>query len=449
MTKNYILDTNVLLQDPNSVFNFHENNLIIPIGVIEEIDKFKKDQGELGKNAREISRTLDKLSLSGDLKQGVDLENGFGGILRVYYNGNLHSYYKETNVDLHVIYVADQLSKLEPENQCVIVSIDNNVRIRARALGLCAENYENPMVKDVIDNGYAFVICPNDILDKLIMDQKISIFEIQDSLISVGIFNLYPNFYLAIEPETEIRKGKKDYTLAKVSYCGNFIEVLKPLRAGMRISPKNIEQTFVMDALLDDKIKFVSISGGSGCGKTLLSCCAGNYLVSKTDRYKKFLISRPMVHMGGKDTMGFMPGGIDEKLDPWNSSIYDNFEVMNSSKNKKQDVDGKKIVTENPKIKIEALAYIRGRSIHDQILLVDEAQNLSKLEVKTILTRMGENSKIIINGDNNQIDNYFLNSENNGLVTATECFIGSPLSAHFVLTHGLRSQLSDEASKRM
>ena len=304
--KNYILDTNILLQDPDAIMNFHENTVIIPIGVLEELDRFKKENGDLGRNSREVCRKLDELRELGDLSTGVTLNNGYNGLLKIFYTGSIDSFYKESNVDLQVIQTAQTLKKLEVEHPCVIVTRDVNVRIRANALGLLAENYENKMIKEDIDKGYSELICAHDLINELNLGGKIPISNFGD-LISK---NVSPNFYFILKSDSAMKKqnGEIDNLLAKVSPDGRDIEVLNKLVGGLRLKPKNVEQTFVLDSLLDDRVKLVSIIGSAGSGKTILSCAAGFYLLSKTDRYYKMLVSRPMVPMGNKDTVGFLPG---------------------------------------------------------------------------------------------------------------------------------------------
>jgi len=198
---------------------------------------------------------------------------------------------------------------------------------------------------------------------------------------------------------------------------------------------------------MDDRIKMVSIIGAAGTGKSLLACAAGHYFLTKTDQYYKMLISRPMVPMGNKDTVGFLPGDLNEKMDPWMQPIYDSFEVLIRSK--KEIKDGKEFVRNQKNIKVEVLAYIRGRSINDQYFLLDEAQNTTALEIKTIITRAGEGTKIILTGDIDQIDNPYMDKYSNGLTVATKSFIGSELAAHIVMSKGVRSRLSEEASHRL
>lgn len=444
MTKLYLLDTNVLLTDPEALFNFKENEVIIPIGVLEELDSFKKDHGELGRNSRQVCRNLDALREKGDLSVGVGLDNGVGGKVRIFYTGNANTYYREAHVDFQVLQAAQTLKDKEPQTPCVIVSRDVNVRIRANALGLAAENYENKQVTEEIDKGYSEIIVSHDLINELNENSKLSL----DRFSNFISKDVPPNYYFIMKSDTKSSShGEIDNLLAKVSPDKKNMEVLNKLIGGLRLKPKNVEQTFVLDSLLDERVKLVSIIGSAGSGKTLMAVCVGYYLLSKTDNYNKLLISRPMIPMGNKDTMGFLPGGIEEKLDPWMQPIYDAFEVLMS--NKKDIVDGREFVHQQKNIAIEVLSYIRGRSINDQFLILDESQNTTHLEVKTIITRAGENTKVILTGDIDQIDNPYMDKTSNGLTLATKAFVGSSLASHFVLSKCVRSKLSDEASHRL
>jgi len=431
MIKRYILDTCVLLQDPNAMFHFEDNEVIIPIGVIEELDRFKKESNELGRNARAVSRELDTLRLTGDLREGVPL--ACGGKLKVSYNGNLNSFYKEDNVDLHVIHIAQETVKRDSTIPCIIVSRDVNVRIRANALGLLAEDYKHDKVEeDQIDAGFTELECPIDIIDLLSKEETLI----------VDQFDLfkgyYPNHYFNIK-NAEGKRG----ILGKISSDGLSIVKVNTPNGGLPVRPRNREQTFVLDALLDPNINLVAVSGKAGCGKTLLCVAAGFHLTCNKGEYEKFLVSRPVFPMG-KD-LGFLPGTVDEKLDPWMQPIYDAFDVINKGKS----VDGRKMVMESHKIKVEPLTYIRGRSIHRQFVLIDESQNLSQLEVKTIITRAGEGTKIVFTGDIEQIDNPYIDKYSNGLTAVIEAFKSSGIAAHIVMTRGVRSALAEEATVRM
>ena len=425
-----VLDTCTLLSDPDAIYAFEDNTVIIPIGVIEELDTFKKDQSELGRNARQVSRALDVLRETGDLHEGVKLPSG--GILKVRYNGNLHSLYKEKNVDLHVIHIAQETLKNDPKTPCIIVTKDVNVRIRANALGLKAENYERGAIKkDELDKGYTTINIDVSTFEELVSAKKLALEKVPQ------VKDLPPNYYLIVKKE-----GDKNSLLAKVSHDKTVVKLLIHPPKELKIVAKNKEQSFLLDALLDKDIKLVMVAGKSGTGKTLLAVACAHYLTMVEKAYKRMLVSRPVCPMGKE--MGFLPGEIEDKMLPWLSPIYDALDFIYNFK-----VSGRDIVLENPAIVIEPLAYIRGRSIHDQIMVIDESQNLSPLEVKTIITRAGENTKIILTGDICQIDSPYLDSLSNGLSVAMESFRGSSLAIGLRLEKGVRSALATEASEKL
>ena len=429
MIKNYVLDTNILLLDPNAIFNFEDNTVIIPIGVIEELDKFKKDMTELGRNARETSRSLDQLRAKGNLKDGVKVGEG---TIKVCYNGNLKGYYKESNIDLHVIHIAQERIKLEPDIPCIIVSRDINVRIRADALGLNAESYESDKISHTdTDKGFSEIIVPDEAFLEYADKKKIQKVELTKE-------PLPANHYLIIKSD----EGERKSLLGRVNSSPDMVRKLISCGTKLSIIPKNKEQEFVIDALLDNSIKLVSIVGKAGCGKTLLAIAVGYYLTVMERRYKRLLVSRPIFPMG-RD-LGYLPGTLDEKLDPWMHPIYDAFDVLNKddSKKGKDMIDGINVV-------VEPLTYIRGRSIHDQFLIVDEAQNLTPLEIKTIITRAGEGTKVVLTGDVHQIDNPYIDSLSNGLSVVMAAMKGSSLAASIVMEKGVRSALAEEAANKL
>lgn len=448
--KNFIIDTNVLLQDPEAIYNFEENTVIIPIGVIEELDTFKKDPGALGKNSRQISRQLDVLRKRGNLGEGVTFDDNREGILKVIYNGNLDTYKKETDVDYHVLHVAQVTKANEPNIPCIVISRDINVRLKANALGLGAEDYEANKVCDsvMLDLGYSEVDISRHAFAELSLKDMCDVDMIFDDDETP-----YPNHYMLLKgPEA------KQKMLAKVSNDRKYVLKLEDYPDELKIHPKNKEQSFAMDALLDPSIHLICLIGCAGTGKTLIATAAGEYLVENVLEYEKMLISRPIQPMG-KD-IGFLPGDVNEKLDPWMQPIYDALEIIHGKKtvqqpqtgdkkNKPKPISGKKIATESDKIAIEPLTYIRGRSIHNQFIIVDESQNLSPLEIKTIITRAGEHTKVVLTGDIYQIDNPYMDEKSNGLSVVLEAFKDSAIAAHIVMRDGVRSVLSEEATRRL
>ena len=441
--KNFIIDTNVLLQDPESIFSFEEHTVIIPIGVIEELDTFKRDNGELGRNSRAVSRSLDVYREKGDLRKGVKIDEGREGKIRIIYNGNLGTYRKEKDVDFHVLHIAEKIKSDEPDNECIVISRDINVRLKANALGLQAEDYENGMIKSMeLDSGNSEVSVDRATYATL---YNTDLCDVEDVFDDDAI--PFANHYVLVSGPDESQKKIS----AKVSADRLKIEKIYQCPNEVRVKPINKEQAFVLDALLDPDIYLICLVGRAGTGKTLIATSAGEYLVEQMNYYEKMLISRPVQPMG-KD-IGFLPGDINEKLDPWMQPIYDALEIIYANKrtdNKHvKKVSGKKIAELSDKIFIEPLTYIRGRSIHNQYVIVDEAQNLTLLELKTIITRAGENTKIILTGDIEQIDNPYLDSRTNGLSLVLEAFKDSQYAAHIVMKDGVRSILSEEASHRL
>jgi len=446
--KNFIIDTNVLLQDPEAIFSFGDNTVIIPIGVIEELDNKKKEMNDLGMNSRHVSRKLDEFRKRGDLREGVAISehNPDGGKIRIIYNGNLGTYRKENDVDFHVLHVAEKIKKEEPENECIVVSRDINVRLKANALGLDSDDYVGNKICEsvLLDEGFKEVSVERSIFAALMLKLECDI-----DLVFDDDNTPFPNCYLFVKgPDSD------QELLAKVSICRKRVEVLPSTPESIKIRSKNKEQAFALDALLDPDIDLVCLVGKAGSGKTLLAVAAGVHQVVDRSYFDKMLISRPIMPMG-RD-IGFLPGDIEDKLDPWMKPIYDSLEVIeklsSSTNNKSQKnkvLDGKKIAQESGKIFIESLTHIRGRSIHRQFIIIDEAQNLSPLEVKTIITRAGEGTKIVLTGDVGQIDNPYVDSKSNGLSVVLEAFRDSGVAAHIILSEGVRSRLSEEAANRL
>lgn len=432
MRKNYILDTCVLIHDPNSIFNFEDNTVIIPIGVIEQLDKFKSQLNSAGQSAREVSRSLDFLCKKGDPQEGILSGNG---IIKIRYNGNIDKYFHDKRMDMHVLHIARIMRTEEPETPCIVVSRDVNVRIRAKALGFLAEDYIAENVSfDKVDTGYRDLYLPAEKIDELHKQHFLLIDELDLGEIKT---ELYPNEYLSLFSEID---GKHSI-LGKVS--GNLKEIVTLRSHGYKakINPRNREQRFTMDALLDPDIKLVSVTGPAGTGKTLLAIAAGMDQVNNTI-YERMLVSRPTVPMG-KD-LGYLPGTIDEKLDPWMQPLYDALDIVCNG-----DKNGGKTAQLTGKVVISPLAYIRGRSIHRQYLVVDEAQNLTPLELKTIITRAGEDTKVVLTGDVSQIDNPYINIDSNGLTYVMEAFKSEDLAAHIVMKKGERSRLAEIAAQKL
>lgn len=455
MPKNFVLDTNVLLHDPNAISRFEDNTVIIPIYVIEEIDGFKKQLTELGRNAREVSRLLDDYRELGNLREGVPTPGG--GLLKVAF-----TYTKLENAVLNshtqdnlILAVALQVQEQEPDVPCVFVTKDTNLRVRADVLDLRAENYDNDAVSITeLYPGACEISVTDEMIDELHDDGRLKIdLEVYTPMASNGrdesraaMGRLRPNQYVLLKSIN----GGSQTSLGRVDSTDAAYDVVRPLARKGRddvwgVRPRNKEQAFAIDALLDDDVKLVSLVGKAGTGKTLLAIAAGLRKTTEEQHYQKLVVSRPIFPMG-RD-IGFLPGTVEEKLNPWMRPIFDNVEyLMGLSSADKRAGRGADELIDMGMMEIEPLTYIRGRSIPNQFFIVDEAQNLTPHEIKTILTRIGEGSKLVLTGDPYQIDNPYIDSESNGLTYVVDRFKGQSIFATVTLFKGERSELAELAA---
>jgi PhoH-like ATPase len=431
--KNYILDTNVLLHDPNSILAFKGNNVLIPIEVIEEIDRFKRESSELGQNARTVSRTLDALRAKGHLNKGVKLENG--GILRIIFhenNGQNGSPFGNNTVDSRIVGLSLTVHKAEPKTPAILVTKDINLRIKADTLGLPAEDYETDRV--LLTELYTGMI------EITVSAEKMSRFRVEGELDLNGHGTYFPNEYCTLMEET----NPKRTALTKVDASGVKVVPILDCRDGVwGIKPRNREQHFAFDALLDDRIKLVTLMGKAGTGKTLMAMAAGLKRTVLDREFRRLVVARPTVSMGRE--LGFLPGSLEEKLNPWMQPIHDALELL-SDLNMGSDHRRSTDLMRSGTIVVEALSYIRGRSIAHQFMVIDEAQNLTPLEVKTIITRVGQGTKIIFTGDPYQIDNPYVDSSSNGFNYIISKFRDQTIAAHIELQKGERSELAELAA---
>jgi PhoH-like ATPase len=434
--KNYILDTNVLLHDPNSLLSFAENNVLIPIEVIEEIDRFKRESTELGQNARGVSRMLDSFRGQGRLSEGVKLPTG--GKLKIVFqrNGNGHvngdAALNANTVDNRILTLASGIQKAQPRNATILVSKDINLRIKADALGLQAEDYETDRV--FIKDLYTGMI------ELTVPQQQIASFRANSELELKPGKKYFPNEYCALIDETNPKKA----ALAKVDATGTKLVPIVDCREGVwGIKPRNREQHFAFDALLDDRVKLVTLMGKAGTGKTLLAMAAGLKRTVLDREFRRLVVARPTISMGKE--LGFLPGSLEEKLAPWMQPIHDALEMLgdlNMGHEHRRSGD----LMRSGMIVVEALSYIRGRSIANQFMIIDEAQNLTPLEAKTIITRVGHGTKIIFTGDPYQIDNPYVDSSSNGFNYVVSRFRSESVAAHIELAKGERSELAELAA---
>ncbi|GIP20500.1 PhoH family protein [Paenibacillus sp. J22TS3] len=440
MKKIFVLDTNVLLHDPNAIFAFEEHEVVIPAVVLEEIDSKKRNPEEIGRNARVVSRLLDGLREKGQLHSGVTLDQG--GTLKVELNHKsfvkVQEMFGEVTNDNRILAVAlnyhlEEQQSLNPR-AVILVSKDVLVRIKADVLGVPTQDYLTDRTAGPGDlySGYSHIKVHPSIIDNFYTYRSLQIH-------TLGLnFALYPHEFVILKDEmgtgkSALLKVNEDVTQLEPLYMSN-----EPVWG---ISARNAQQRMALELLLNDDIPLVTITGKAGTGKTLLTLAAGLLKTEDEHKYKKLLIARPVVPMG-KD-IGYLPGEKEEKLRPWMQPIYDNLEYLFDTK-KAGDID--KILMGLGSIQVEALTYIRGRSIPGQFIIIDEAQNLTRHEVKTIVSRVGEGSKIVLVGDPEQIDHPYLDSSSNGLTYLVERFQREGISGHITLEKGERSKLAQVAA---
>jgi PhoH-like ATPase len=430
--KNYILDTNVLLHDPDSLLNFADNNVLIPIEVIEEIDRFKRESTELGQNARTVSRMLDGFRGEGRLSEGVKLPTGGKLKIAFHKNGDGAPGFNSHTVDNRILALAASVQKAQPKQAAILVSKDINLRIKADALGLLAEDYETDRVfiRDLYTGMTEIAVSAD----------KMAAFRADGELELNGSKQYFANEYCSLTDET----NPKRTALTKVDATGKKLLPILDCREGVwGIKPRNREQHFAFDALLDDRIKLVTLMGKAGTGKTLIAMAAGLKRTVLDREFRRLVVARPTISMGKE--LGFLPGSLDEKLAPWMQPIHDALEML-SDLNMGHDHRRSADLMRSGSIVVEALSYIRGRSIANQFMIIDEAQNLTPLEAKTIVTRVGAGTKIIFTGDPYQIDNPYVDSSSNGFNYIVSKFKGVALAAHIELQKGERSELAEIAA---
>ena len=436
--KTFVLDTNVLLHDPRALLKFEDNDVVIPIYVIEEIDRFKKDLSELGRNARHVSRTLDEYRCTGHLRDGVGLPGG--GTLRVAFTDKQlpPEVTNTSSQDNAILAVAlDIQCSTEDGSPTVSVSKDVNLRIRADALGLKAEDYESDRVSlDELYAGWEEVAVPAGSLGAFYKGGGLELPTIRGN-------GHAPNEYVQLADEA----SPHHTALGKVDLDRGCVLPLIPIPPdgvwGLRA--RNREQHFALDALFNDRVKLVTLVGKAGTGKTLLALACALHKTAEEHVFQRCLVSRPIFPLG-RD-IGYLPGDIEQKLNPWMQPIFDNLDLlMGLSPSDKRRGRGPHEFIDMGVLAIEPLTYIRGRSIPNQFMIVDEAQNLTPHEIKTILTRVGDDTKIVFTGDPYQVDNPYVDSASNGLTYMVNKFRAEDIAAHVTLTKGERSDLAELAA---
>ena len=433
--KNFVLDTNVLLHDPDCIFQFGDNTVVIPIVVIEEVDTFKKNPSELGRNARQVSRHIDALRTRGSLIEGVKLPEREKGMLKVVVcNTALPSGHAISHeADSLIMSTALQVQN-ETKAPTVLITMDTNLRIRANALGLDSVDYDTEDIAiDELYPGSTEMDVPQGSITELYDRRALSIEGLCDTPRQVNEYVM-------------LREGART-ALTRLNAQGE-LEPIYPLKDSVwGIRPRNREQHYALDACLREDIKLVTLVGKAGTGKTLLALAAGLAKVTDEEVYQRLLCSRPVMPMG-RD-IGFLPGDIDDKLRPWMQPIHDNVELLltlGSRRDKSKRSRGATELIDMGLLEVEPLTYIRGRSLPNQYMVIDEAQNLTPHEVKTILTRAGEGTKVVLTGDPFQIDNPYVDSASNGLTYLVERFKGESIAATVTLSKGERSPLAEIAS---
>lgn len=459
MKKTFVLDTNVLLSDPNSLHSFDDNDLIIPMAVLEELDAHKSRQDEVGRNARQVSRELDNMRISGgSLVNGVQLVSG--GLLKVVSVGTdalaiCPPELKTAKVDNLII--AFMLSlKNSPEASlaaAVLVSKDINVRIKCDSLGIKCDDYLKMRITSdaqMFYKGVSVVQVEAALVDQLFIEGEVSTGE-------AGLVDkkLYPNEIVII------KNVNGEQTKSAVTRCvDNKLQPIGKIDSVSGLKPRNKEQNFSLDLLLDPDVKLITLVGPSGTGKTLLALAAALYQLKPMAGtgargiYEKLIVTRPIQPIG-KD-IGFLPGTLEEKMEPWIAPIRDNLNFLMGSNNgnnprRRKSALGDEtylsLLQQSGIVEIEAITFIRGRSIPNAFIVIDEAQNLSMHELKTIITRAGDGTKIVLTGDIEQIDNVHVDAYTNGLTYAIEKFKEYPIAGHVTLLKGERSQLATIASQ--
>ena len=425
----------MLLFDPMAINKFGKNTVFIPLIVIEELDRFKKDQNENGRNARHFSRIVDDLRSQGPLSHGVGLTNGGKLIISL----DKHTKGKYDVIDISIPdnrILSSALALKEEKKNVTLISKDINLRLKSDMLGLNAEDY-GP--KDVtIDDLYTGNRLYEVEVQRLVEFEKNRFLALSEKEYA----EINPNEYLIVCEQGNDRHR----ALGRYSFDKKGIVPLIPIREGVwGIYPKNTEQQFAFDALLNDEVKLVTLVGKAGTGKTLLAIAAGLEKTINDETFHRLLVSRPVQPMG-KD-LGYLPGDVNEKLAPWMQPIFDNMDFL-FGQQRGLHSSWEELINQGL-LHVEPLTYIRGRTIPNQYLIIDEAQNLSPHEVKTIITRAGEGTKIVLTGDCEQIDSPYLDSVNNGLAYVVDRLKNEKITAHTNLKVGERSELSEIASKRL
>jgi PhoH-like ATPase len=425
--KRFLLDTNVLIHDPNSIEVFADNEVIISISILDELDQIKTRPDEKGRNARAVIRRLDELRAFGSLNTGVRIPSG--SLIRVELNhlATLSSALSDS-VDNRLIRTAIGLQQEDPIRSVIVVTKDINLRVKCDALGIVVQDYEKDKLAktpDALYSGFETLNVLSSVIDEL-YGQKI---------IDIDVFEKYPNKFILLQSLD--RPGHSG--IGRLTKEGR-LKVVNPPNGAWGIVPRNLEQKMALNLLMDNSVKLVTLVGRAGSGKTLLAAATALHQTVETKTFQRALLSRPIQPMG-RD-IGFLPGTVEEKLAPWMAALNDNLELLFS-----RDIEMLETYKRQGLLQVEPLTYIRGRSIPNSFMIVDEAQNLTPHEIKTVITRLGEGSKIVLTGDIDQVDCTYLDFASNGLTYVVEKMKFSHLTGHVTLQKGERSELATLASE--
>lgn len=439
--KYFVLDTNVLIHNPSAMYSFSEHVVVIPIQVIEELDRLKSHSDKKGMHARTVLRQLDRHVHHGALEQGVKLKSGGTLFITVHNKWPKPPHLNESSVDNKILGVAYGLQ--QDGKTVFFISKDVNARIKSEALGIRSMDYEKQKVDySALYKGWKDHTLPVELFNQLSHEHEIAIE-------SIGC---HPNECVKLNHE----QNQSSSLLARYDEEKKALIQLSRQQEALNIRPINLEQRFAYELLMDDAIKLVSLVGPAGTGKTLLALACGlEKVIGSEPTYKKMLVARPIMPLG-KD-IGYLPGSKDDKLNFWMQPIFDNLNFLLTQKDSFSDIAVKRSKKDDKVdylmdagiVEIEAITYIRGRSIPNQFMIIDEAQNLTPHEVKTIISRAGKGTKIVLTGDPEQIDNPYLDSNTNGLTYVAERLKSYPITGHVVLSKSERSELASLAAEQL
>jgi len=432
--KIFVIDTNVILHDFNCLYKFQENNIVLPIVVLEELDHLKKGENQINFNAREFTRELDKISGDKLFNDGISLGKELGKLSIVTgkpFSEKLEASFPESTPDHRILAITEYVKEKNKTTEVILVSKDINLRMKAKSLGILAQDYKSDQIRD-IDRIHKDVETVENVNDELIS----TLYESHEG-VPVDEFKLDP-----LPHQYFILKGQKSSALAHYEPSNKVLQRIEKQRT-YGIDPRNAEQTFSLDALTRPDIQLVALTGKAGTGKTLLALAAA---LHQEKKFNQILLARPIVPLANRD-LGFLPGDVQEKILPYMQPLFDNLSVIkNQFKSQSKEYLAIEEMQKTEKLIISPLAYIRGRSLSNSFFIVDEAQNLTPHEVKTIITRAGEGTKMIFTGDIHQIDSPYLDMKSNGLSYLADRMKGQDIFAHVNLVKGERSYLAELAS---